>query len=119
MRPVNLRAGTATAIGSLPHRHLDAGVALALAASPDLPVAPSLPALQPREGMISQAAWGMRGVSVHDDGTISLDGPLDAVDPFVTDAAAGIDGVAFAAMRTFLEAVRQRSGPIKLQLTGP
>lgn len=69
--------------------------------------------------MISQAAWGMRGVSVHDDGSISLDGPLDPIEPFVTVDAAGIDSVAFAAMRAFLEAVRQRSGPIKLQLTGP
>lgn len=119
MKPVNLRVGTATAIGSLPHRHIDAAVALALAASPDLPVAPSLPALEPREGMISQAAWGMRGVTVHADGTISIDGRLDPTEPFETPEAAGIDSVAFGAMRAFLEAVRHRAAPIKLQLTGP
>lgn len=119
MKPVNLRVGTATTIGSLPHRHMDAAVSLALAASPDLPVAPSLPALEPREGMISQGASGLRGVTVHDDGTISVYGRLDPDDPFDTSTDAGIGGVAFASMRRFLDAVRQRSGPIKLQLTGP
>lgn len=119
MRPVNLRVGTATAIGSLPHRHLDAGVALALAASPELPVAPSLPRLEPREGMIAQAAWGLRGVTVHADGSISVDGELDPADPFAEPDGAGIDGPCFGGTRAFLAAVRHRTAPIKLQVTGP
>ncbi len=66
MRPINLRVGTASAIGSLPHRQVDAAVAVAMAACPDLPAAPSLPRLDPREGMISQGLWGLRGVAIGD-----------------------------------------------------
>lgn len=119
MKPVNLRVGTATAIGSLPHRHLDAGVALSLAASPDLPVAPSLPMLEPREGMVAQGAWGLRGVTVHEDGSITVDGALDPDEPFTDSDGGGIAGPAFGGMRSFLSAVRHRAAPIKLQLTGP
>ena len=61
MQPINLRVGTASAIGSLPHRQVDAAVAVSLAACPDLPAAPSLPRRDPREGMISQGAVGRAG----------------------------------------------------------
>ena len=66
MKAINLRVGTASAIGSLPHRQIDAAVAVALAACADLPAAPSLPARDRREGMVSQAAWGLRGVDIGD-----------------------------------------------------
>lgn len=118
MRPVNLRAGTATGVGSLPHRQLDAAVAVSLAACPDLPFAPSLPELEPREHMISQGAFGMRGVDVAPDGTVTITGRLDADRPF-DRGAEGVDGPAFGALRTFLAAVRHRTSPIKLQVTGP
>lgn len=117
MKAVNLRVGTASAIGSLPHRQVDAAVAVALAACPDLPAAPSLPQRDPREGMLSQGAFGLRGVEIGADGTIQLRGELDPGDPFVGDA--GVDGPAFAGLRAFLEATRHRTAPIKLQLTGP
>lgn len=117
MRAVNLRVGTASAIGSLPHRQVDAAVAVALAACPDLPAAPSLPCLDPREGMISQAAWGLRGVRIDHTGELALVGELDPGDPFAHDA--GLDGPAFAGLRAFLDATRRRTAPIKLQLTGP
>ncbi|MDZ7675145.1 MAG: hypothetical protein U5K30_08775 [Acidimicrobiales bacterium] len=119
MKTINLRVGTASAIGSLPHRHVDAAVAVALAACPDLPAAPSLPRLDAREGMIAQAAWGLRGVEVVDDGSLRITGELDPGDPFGSDEAAGIGGPPFASLRAFLDAVRHRTGPIKLQLTGP
>jgi len=118
VKAINLRVGTASAIGSLPHRQVDAAVAVAMAACPDLPAAPSLPARDPREGMLSQAAWGMRGVEVGPDGALTIVGDLDPADPF-GDEAAGVDGPAFAGVRAFLDANRHRAAPIKLQLTGP
>ncbi len=122
MKPINLRVGTASSIGSLPHRQVDAAVAVAMAACPDLPAAPSLPRLDPREGMIAQGAWGLRGVTVAPDGTLHLDGALDPTDPFVDEpghAGPGIDGPAFGGLRTFLDTNRHRTAPMKLQLTGP
>jgi len=117
VKAVNLRVGTASAIGSLPHRHVDAAVALAMAACPDLPAAPSLPARDPREGMLSQGAWGLRGVEVDPAGKLQLVGDLDPADPFVDDAS--VDGPAFAGLRAFLDANRHRTAAIKLQVTGP
>ena len=119
VKAVNLPVGTASAIGSLPHRQVDAAVGLAIAACPDLPAAPSLPRLDAREGMVSQGAWGLRGVEVAEDGTVHLVGPLDPGRPFRSARAAGIDGPAFGAMRAFLAATRRRTLPIKLQVTGP
>lgn len=124
MKQINLRVGTASAIGSLPHRQIDAAVSVSLAACPDLPAAPSLPRLDPREGMISQAVWGLRGVTVGEDGHAELVGELDPWEPFVgdqsgTESGAGITGPAFAATRAFLSEVRHRTAPIKLSVTGP
>lgn len=122
MKKINLRVGTASGIGSLPHRHIDAAVSLALTASPDLPAAPSLPRRDRREGMIAQAAWGLRGIDVGDDGRLAVVGDTDPGDPFVDTpdgSAAGIDGPGFAGLRAFLDAVRHRTAPIKLQVTGP
>lgn len=117
MKAINLRVGTASAIGSMPHRHVDAAVSVVLAACPDLPAAPSLPRLDRREGMLAQAAWGLRGVDIGADGVLQVVGDVDPADPFSTGP--GIDGPAFGALRTFLEVNRHRTGPIKLQLTGP
>lgn len=118
MKAVNLRVGTASAIGSLPHRQVDAAVAVALAACPDLPAAPSLPRLDAREGMLSQGAWGLRGVSIAEDGVVRVTGELDPGDPF-GDSGPGIDGPAFGGVRAFLDATRHRTAPVKLQVTGP
>lgn len=117
MKAINLRVGTASSIGSLPHRHVDAAVALAMAACPDLPAAPSLPGRDRREGMLAQGAWGLRGVEIGDDGALRVVGELDPDDPFADDA--GIDGPAFNALRAFLDANRHRAAPLKVQLTGP
>lgn len=116
MNTINLPVGTATAIGSLPHRQLDAAVAISLAACPDLPAAPSLPRRDAREGMLAQAAWGLRGVEVDGSGNLVVTGALDATVPF---ADAGLEAPPFEGLRVFLDQCTTRSAPIKLQLTGP
>lgn len=117
MKPVNLRVGTASAIGSLPHRHVDAAVSVVMAACPDLPAAPSLPGRDPREGMLAQGAWGIRNVEIDRDGSLRLVGALDPAAPL--DPTPSLETPAFAAMAAFLHANRHRTAPLKLQFTGP
>jgi methionine synthase II (cobalamin-independent) len=68
--------------------------------------------------MIAQAAWGIDGIDVLEDGSLQL-GEDPRLDPRAVLADAGIDGEPFVALRAFLGAVAGRRGPIKLQLTGP
>jgi len=110
-------AGVATGIGSLPHVDPDVAVALVLERFPDLPAAPSLPRRSPNEGMLAQGAWGAAGVTIGPDGTLFVD--LDRLDPEAPVADANFDGDAFVGLRRFLVAVAGRTGPVKLQLTGP
>lgn len=114
-RPV-LPTAAATSIGSLPHTDPAAAVALVLDVLGDLPAAPQLPQRHPAEGMLAQAVDGVAGVSAAPDGTLD-------VDPTVLDPEAPVDtsfdGEAWAGLRTFLDAVAHRRGPVKLQLTGP
>jgi hypothetical protein len=114
---VSLPAGLATAIGSLPHYDPGEAVDFVLRHTPGLPAAPTLPARSPREGMVAQAATGVRGIMVFDDGSLDIDHDrLDLVHPLESN---GFDGPAFAGLRAFLSAVVDRTDPIKLQLTGP
>ncbi len=115
--PMPFGIGTATAIGSLPFTDVDEAVAFVLAALPDLPAAPTLPRRDPREGMIAQAAWGIVGVEVRPDGTIAVE-PA-ALDPAARLGDPALAGAPFATLRAFLAAVRGRTGPVKLQVTGP
>lgn len=115
---VVLPLGAATSVGSLPHHDVDAAIAFALDRTPQLPAAPTLPAFEPLEMMIPQAAWGITGVYVADDGTVSV------ADPERVDAASPLGdrdllGRPFGTWRRFLDAVAGRTEPIKLQLTGP
>jgi hypothetical protein len=115
--PLELPYGLSALIGSLPFSDPCEAAAFAVDHEPRLPCAPSLPARSPLEGMISQAASGLRGVTVRPDGSIEVDAArLDPVDPF---AARGIDGEPFVGLRAFLGAVAGRRAPIKLQVTGP
>jgi len=110
--------GTATAIGSLPFGDADEAARFVLHALPRLPAAPTLPTAHPLEGMLAQAAWGLRGVAVADDGTLAVTPvELDRHHPYVEDA--GLGGPPFTALQAFLRAVKGRVGPVKLQLTGP
>ncbi len=112
--------GTATAVGSLPQADRDEAVDLVLSVLPRLPAAPSLPTEFPVEGMLAQAAWGLRGVVVAEDGSLRVDpGALDPHHPYATEDGAGVGGAPFATLQVFLRALRGRPGPVKLQLTGP
>jgi len=111
-------AGTATAIGSLPHRDAHAAAALTLRCLPELPAAPQLPLRSRREGVVAQWAGAVPGVSVHDDGAIELTravDPLGALQP-------SFDAETHAGLLTFLDvAARQPRPPkrVKVQLAGP
>jgi methionine synthase II (cobalamin-independent) len=67
--------------------------------------------------MIAQAAWGIAGVTVLEDGSLMIDDA--AIDPETPLVDSGISGEPFVGLRAFLEAVRGRTDPMKLQLTGP
>jgi methionine synthase II (cobalamin-independent) len=112
-----VRLGTPTSIGSLPYDDPEQAVTFVLTHLPELPSAPTLPARDPREGMIAQAAWGIAGVEVAGDGTISVaPGRLDAGAP-VGDPT--LDGPPFVTLRAFLSAIQGRTSPVKVQVTGP
>lgn len=112
-----LSLGLASSIGSLPHQDAAAAVDLVLRTQARLPAAPSLPRRSPVEGMLAQAAWGVPGVTVDPDGELTVD-PA-AVDPEAPVADPELTGEPWVGMRAFLDAVATRTGPIKLQLTGP
>ncbi len=112
-----LPVGLATGIGHLPHCDPGEAVEFVLRHSPRLPSAPSLPARSRREGMVAQAAAGIRGVTVHEDGTLDLDPSL--VDPAAPLGDLGFTSDAYGGLRAFLTAVADRDGPIKVSVTGP
>jgi hypothetical protein len=109
--------GTVTGIGSLPHANVEAAISFVLGRLPGLPAAPSLPSVDPRQAMAAEAMWGIAGVTVGEDGAYALD--PEAVDPGAPLADLTLDGPPFAATHAFLDAVRGRTGPVKLQLPGP
>ncbi len=116
-RVVGFSPGVFTSIGSLPHTDPVAAAEFVLASQRRLPAAPSLPQRSPLEGMVAQAAWGIPGVSVLADGSLDLD--LAQLDPEAPIADAELAGEPFVGLRTFLDAVSDRTEPMKLQLTGP
>lgn len=117
-RPATLPLGGPSSVGSLPHHDLEAAVAFVLDHTPELPAAPTLPNVDPLELMVPQALWGLRGVTVGDDGTFSVPDP-SKLDPAAPLGDKDLTGRPFASWRGFLDAVAGRTGPVKLQLTGP
>ena len=117
-RGIDLPFGVATSIGSLPHEDPFDAVSFVLEHQPRLPAAPSLPNRSAVEEMIPQAAWGIDGVDVLDDGSLAITEPA-AVDPDAPLLDPGIDGAPFVTLRAFLARIRGRHGAIKFQLTGP
>ena len=115
---VTLPLGAPTSVGSLPHTDRMAAIRFVLERTPELPAAPTVPAIEPLEQMIPQAAWGIQGVHVADDGTISIPDP-SLVDPAAPLADRELSGRPFTSWRMFLDQVAGRHDPIKLQLTGP
>ena len=116
--PETLPLGAPTSVGSLPHRDRSQAIAFVLDRTPELPAAPTLPGLDPLEFMIPQALWGVAGVDLAEDGSFSVPDP-DALDPRVPLGDRDLAGRPFTSWRAFLDAVAGRSGPVKLQLTGP
>ena len=114
---LSLPVGLSTGIGHLPHCDPGDAVEFVLRHNPRLPAAPSLPARSRREGMVAQAAAGIQGVTVHDDGTLDLDPSL--VDPEAPLGDLDFAGDAYGGLRAFLTAVADRDGAIKVSLTGP
>jgi methionine synthase II (cobalamin-independent) len=110
--------GAPSSIGSLPHTDRDEAIAFVLAHTPELPAAPTLPRLDPLEQMIPQAAWGIPGVEVRHDGTLTVPDPA-RVEVGAPLGDADLADAPFATWRRFLERVAGRSAPVKLQLTGP
>jgi len=113
---VELGAGWATGVGSLPHLDPLAAAELVLELLPDLPAVPSLPRRSAAEAPVAQALVGVRGVQVHPDGTIEVD--AHRVDP-AARIVPDLDHDAFVGLRVFLAAARGRVGPVKWQFVGP
>jgi hypothetical protein len=111
-----LRPGLAASVGSLPHTDASEAARLVLELHPRLPAAPQLPGRDPHEGMIAQAARGLRGVTVDRHGAIVVEpGLLDPGAP----VEVAIDEVGHAGLLAFLDAAAGRTEPVKVQLTGP
>lgn len=113
MTKLVLDAGTPTGVGSLPFA--DEGVAAftELQLHPELPAAPQLPRRDTRESMIQQMLVDVPGVSLRDDGRITVSRLL--APPHTDD----LDRTAWAGTLAFLTAATGREGPVKLQMTGP
>lgn len=115
---VVLPLGAPTSVGSLPHVDAEAAIAFVLEHTPELPAAPTLPASEPLEKMIPQAAWAVPGIDLAVDGTLSIPVP-SRVDPAAPIGDRELSGRPFGTWRRFLDAVTDRTDPIKLQITGP
>jgi len=113
---MHLTAGAASGIGSLPHTDARAAAAFVLEHIPDLPAIPSLPQRSPAESMLGQAAVGMSGVTVDDDGGLVVDAGRVVLS---TDEATDLADDAFGGLRAFLEVAAGWQGPVKWQVTGP
>ena len=113
-----LAFGATTSVGSLPHRDRREAIEFVLERTPELPAAPTLPALEPLEMMIPQALWGVHGVDIGDDGLCRVD-DYSVLDPCRPVGDPELLGRPFETWRMFLAAIAGRTSPIKLQLTGP
>jgi hypothetical protein len=113
---VELAAGVATGIGSLPHTDASAAADLVLERLPQLPFVPSLPRRSPAERMLALGLVGVPGVRIDADGDVSLD--LARLDP-LAEVRVDLGHEAFTGLRAFLAAARGRTGPVKWQVCGP
>ena len=116
-RLAELRPGTATGVGSLPHRSARDAVRFAMTEY-DVPAIPSLPRRCPAEGMIAQALVGINGVTAGQYGSIAVDpAAVDPYAPVITDIATD----SFSGLRRFLDHAVDigLEGPVKWQFVGP
>lgn len=111
--PAALRSVTATSVGSLPHADPVEAAELVLRLHPELPAAPQLPNRSRGELMLAQAVDGLVGAAVTDDGGLTVEvNALDFSDVTFGDSC-------WQGLLTFVERTRDRSGPVKVQVTGP
>ena len=111
-----LVAGTATAVGSLPHDDAEAAAELVLEVHSRLPAAPQLPMRDAREGMLVQWLRALPEVEIGPDGIITISGHSD-VPPEVH-----LDVDAHGGLLAFVERCAAQDQPpklVKLQVTGP
>ncbi|GIU85078.1 MAG: hypothetical protein KatS3mg008_1853 [Acidimicrobiales bacterium] len=113
-RSVRIPIGAVTGVGSVPHCDPSEAVDFVLRTQSRLPAAPQLPARSPNESMLGQAIVGMRGVTLDPVGGLKVD--LDEFAP--AEGGDSLSSDAFVGMRAFLNAVVDRTGPVKVQLTG-
>jgi hypothetical protein len=116
-----LVGGSSTMVGSLPHRDARRAAEFAWEAR-GIPCAPTLPRRSPAEGMVAQAIVGIRGISLGQYGSLSIDvSSVDPLAPVLTD----LEHDAFGGFRAWLahgqEHVRRTgySGAVKWQFIGP
>lgn len=116
-----LVGGSSTLVGSLPHRDARRAAEFGWSAT-DVPCAPTLPRRSPAEGMVAQAIVGIRGISLGQYGSLSIDvSRVDPLAPVVTD----LDHDAFGGFRAWLTHGREHvrssgySGAVKWQFIGP
>jgi hypothetical protein len=117
MVSVTLPVGLGTSIGTLPHTDPIEAARFVLERQPRLPAVPSLPNRSSLERRIAQAAWGIDGVHVMPDGSLSLD--LERLEPGAPITDREFAGPPYDSFRAFVDALGQREGPAKFQLTGP
>ncbi|MDY7100901.1 MAG: hypothetical protein S0880_06905 [Actinomycetota bacterium] len=117
MRAVDLPVGLATSVGPLPHADPAEACAYVLDAQPGLPALPSVPNRSLLDRRIAQAAWGIPGVHVMPDGSVEVD--HDVLEPETPFTDREFAGAAYETLHRFLDAVADRQGPAKFQLTGP
>jgi hypothetical protein len=116
-----LTSGSSTLVGSLPHRDARRAAEFAWTRT-DLPCAPTLPRRSPAEGMVAQAMVGLRGISLGQYGSLSID--VRRVDPHAP-VETDLDHDAFGGFRAWLAHGREHvrtssySGPVKWQFIGP
>ena len=115
MTPRVLVSGMPTGVGSLPYTDAATAATIELQLHPELPAAPQLPRRDVRETMLAQVVAGISGIDVLDNGALKIDRRRLGV----PTADQPLDAAAWAGVIAFLDAASGRTGPIKLQLTGP
>ncbi|HEX9682022.1 MAG TPA: hypothetical protein VGA13_02985, partial [Acidimicrobiales bacterium] len=116
-RDVDLPAGAASGVGSLPHLDVTAAVRCSLDLTPDLPAAPQLSHLHHGATMVCQWLCHVPGISLGDDGCVAVD--VDALPDGGANVVPDFSHPVHTGLVEFLDEVVGRTLPIKLQLTGP
>jgi hypothetical protein len=111
-----LSAGVATGVGSLPHVDAAAAARSVLDLTPSLPAVPQLPSRDAREGMLAQWLGALPEVSVHPDGSFTVEATVSGdPDPVFDEASHG-------GLLGFVDALGALDAPprgVKAQVTGP